>query len=186
MLVKLLNLAGMITRSNSSLQTLRNPESTIPANCSISNELQQHLDFNLSCDNTKIHFVYKDSDPRNMHPIKALSEDRFLEWQCFQRRKNFECEFVLSLIKLPEKNKWLFGGVYRVLGRSCDKVFEPPFEHESFYRYQMELLPINEEFIGKLVLNYKKSGYGSYLWAKEEILQEISVDQVLRSNYAIR
>ena len=37
-----------------------------------------------------------------------LGTGDFDEWQTWQTRRNFEREFVLSLIQLPERNKWLF------------------------------------------------------------------------------
>lgn len=142
--------------------------------------------FDLNYNNTKIHFVYQDTDPRNIHPLKALENGEFLEWQCFQRRKNFECDFVLSIIKLPEKNKWLFAGIYQVIHRPTEKVFKSPFEHEAFYVYVMELLSIKKEQVGKIVIDYKKMGYGSYLWAKKEIIERIAVDKILQNPHRIK
>lgn len=149
-------------------------------------DLWKNEGIGINYNNTKIHFVYQDTDPRNPHPLDALENGTFLQWQCFQRRKNFECDFVLSLIKLPEKNKWLFAGIYQVIGRSNGKVFEPPFEHEDFYKYEMELSPILEERIGKIVLDYNKSGRGSYLWAKKDIIEKLFVHQILELSFRIK
>src|SRR5947209_3635952 len=48
-------------------------------------------------------------------PLIAFFDGRFKEWQEFQNRRNFQCDKIVALIHL-QSNKWLFAGVWSVLG----------------------------------------------------------------------
>ena len=82
-------------------------------------------------------------------------EGRFKEWQEEQNALNFQCENILSLISL-ENGLWLFAGVYKVLGVNKGKL--------SPYLYKTELLPNQEDLIGRVVVNYKRTFRASYIW----------------------
>jgi hypothetical protein len=106
---------------------------------------------NISLDNYKIHLA----TGKNPTPFEAFLGGYFKAWQDTQNHKNFECDNVLSLISL-ENEKWLFGGVYKILG--VEKGFE------SSYLYQTKLLPNQEDLIGRLIVRYKREGRASYIW----------------------
>jgi hypothetical protein len=106
---------------------------------------------NIPLDNYKIHLATGE----NPTPLEVFLEGRFKEWQDTQNSTNFECDSVLSLISL-EKNQWLFAGVYKILGVS--KGIESP------YLYQTELLPNQEDLIGRIIVHYKRPGRASYIW----------------------
>lgn len=96
----------------------------------------------------------------NKHsPLEAFFAGKFKEWQEDQTRKNFPCEMVIGLIELS-KNRWLFAGVFRVLG--CVK------KSEKHVAYETELLPGQADLIGRLVVEHTREGRASYLVGKPD------------------
>ncbi len=87
--------------------------------------------------------------------FEAFLAGRFKEWQEEQNNKNFECDSVLALINLKE-DLWLFASVYKILGVS--KGTRAP------YRYDTQLLPDQDDLIGKVIVHYKREGRASYIW----------------------
>ncbi len=99
-------------------------------------------------ENYKIHFGrwYKEGQ---VYPLDEWVSDssKWKEWQEYRPGKNeFNREFIFSVMDFYHENDaWLFGGVFRVIGR-----------HED--RYEVELTEKGEKYIGrlKLRLNYKE------------------------------
>src|SRR6266542_2603574 len=106
---------------------------------------------NLPLDNFKIHLA----TGREYPPLDAFLEEKFKEWQEEQSNKNFECESVLSLINI-ERDLWLFAGIYIILG--VGKGTRAPF------RYNTQLLPNQDDLIGRVIVRYKREGRASYIW----------------------
>lgn len=50
------------------------------------------------------------------NPLRVYFEGKFDEWQSWQNKRNFGKPFVVSLIQLPERNRWLYVGTYAVKG----------------------------------------------------------------------
>lgn len=90
-------------------------------------------------------------------PLEAFFRGEFKEWQEYQTRKNFPCEMVISLIEL-RKNKWLFAGVYKILGYK--KVSDKHID------YSTELLAGQNELIGRVIVDHKRAGRPTYLKGK--------------------
>ena len=91
----------------------------------------------------KVHFARWNG---NTQPLEVFVRDR-LEWQGWQEyrpsRNDFNRPFIFSLAQFyHESDAWLFGGVFRVLGR-----------HED--RYEVELQDIGSGFIGRLKLHWE-------------------------------
>lgn len=87
-------------------------------------------------------------------PIDAFYEGRFKEWQEDQGARNFSREMVIGLIHL-DGARWLFAGVYRVLG--CEPV------DNGRYRYATELLGGQDDLIGRVIVEHKRTARASYL-----------------------
>ena len=117
--------------------------------------LLKACDIPLNLANYKVHLATGKEWP----PLEAFFDGEFKEWQENQSRRNFECEHVVGLIEL-ERDRWLFAGVYQVLGR------EP--QAKGRYMYQTALLPRQDELIGRLVVSHHRSGRASYLWGSED------------------
>ena len=106
---------------------------------------------NLPLDNYKIHLA----TGREYPPRDAFLEGKFKEWQEEQSNKNFECDYVLSLINI-EKDTWLFAGIYKILG-----VEEGT---RAAFRYDTELLANQDDLVGRVIVRYKREGRASYIW----------------------
>lgn len=99
----------------------------------------------------KIHLATGYPDP----PLEAFFQGKFKEWQEYQTRKNFPCKQVVSLIALPARDRWLFAGVYKILGIRSVK--------SDHVEYNTELLPDQEDLIGRIVVEHSRKGRASYL-----------------------
>jgi len=123
-------------------------------------------------DNAKIHFAigYKE----RYKPLYAFYRNDFKEWQETQNHKNFEKDYILSLIYYG-KDEWLFAGVYRRI--SVEK------ENER-YRYKTELTDIGKEFIGRLVIKYVKPFRASYPYLNKYI-DGLELLEILRDRYTV-
>ena len=104
----------------------------------------------ISLENYKIHLATGVDFP----PLDAFLEGTFKEWQDGQNQNNFQSDFILSLISI-ESDKWLFAGVYKVLGVT-EGTTQP-------YLYQTELLPNQDDLVGKVIVRYKRLYRASYI-----------------------
>lgn len=99
-------------------------------------------------------------------PLDEYYAGRFNAWQQWQHQRNFECAQVLSLIDLGHGH-WLFAGVYHVGDR------RPHPTREKDYLYDMDLLPNQEELIGRVIVQHKRSR-ASYVWYTETMALPIA------------
>lgn len=111
----------------------------------------------LDLKNYKVHLASYSNDS----PLEAFHNGTFREWQQWQTRRNFECRHIVSLIQLPERGRWLFAGVYLVLGREW-------MNSTKVYLYETVLVPGHEEWIGRVIVAHKRSARASYLKGKED------------------
>ena len=75
-----------------------------------------------------------------MDPLE-LSTDEFEEWQSFQAKRNFSCDFVVALIRQGKgSDSWRFAGVYEV--RDVYEVKPPPADES--YRSRARKLGASE------------------------------------------
>jgi len=84
-------------------------------------------------------------------PLDVFVRDRE-EWDGWNswrgKRDDFSREFIFSLIEFyPQKDTWLFGGVYRVISRK-------PVDHS--HSYKIERVPEYEAFTGRLKISLKR------------------------------
>ncbi len=102
--------------------------------------------------NTKIHFATGSKDRRE--PLKFFYRGAFKQWQERQTKRNFNQEYIFSLIEI-DKDKWLFAGIYRSI--ECEKI-------GNYYYYKTELLDDNStNLIGRLIIEFKKNFRSSYV-----------------------
>ena len=101
----------------------------------------------------KIHCATGLKSPR----LEAFFAGKWKTWQEQQNQKNFECEQIVSLIHLGG-SRWLFAGVFRVLG-----VREGAPQNPDGYTYSTEELPGLEHLTGKAIVEFGKSFRASYL-----------------------
>ena len=109
-------------------------------------------------------------------PLNAFLQNDFKEWQEWQNRRNFEREYIISLIHL-ERDKWLFAGIYKK--NNCKKV-NKPYEH---YEYVTEQMDINKDLIGRLIINFKRTR-ASYR-RLENCIEGFTISHILEEKYSI-
>lgn len=94
-------------------------------------------------------------------PLEAFFEGKFKEWQESQNQRNFQCDEILSLIYLV-KDRWLFAGIYSVLG-----VKERKEGKRIRYYYSTRELAGLEHLVGHAIIKFEKKFRASYLVGKK-------------------
>jgi len=107
-------------------------------------------------------------------PLEAYWQGTFKEWQEGQHAKNFECEMVIGLVHLGA-DRWLFGGVYRILGVEGVK---PQF------RYKTELLPGQDDLVGRVIVKFRRDFRNSYIWG-DKYGHQLEVAEILDTALSI-
>ncbi|WP_447759502.1 GIY-YIG nuclease family protein [Pseudomonas moraviensis] len=124
----------------------------------------------LTIQNTKVHLAQHNGFE---HPMDVYLAGDFDDWQSWQSRRNFECEYVIGLIELHGTKKWLLAGVYDSL-----KVNESKGRNENRdFVYDYRRVPEFAEMEGRLILEYTKPR-GNYLWL-ETCLKSMVVSSML-------
>ena len=121
---------------------------------------------------TKLHLA---SDRGAHFRLDLFASGGFPEWQRYQTQRNFERPFVFSLIKLAERDRWLFGGVHRVTG-PCERRISPE-NGEEYFHYPLEEIESGTALTGRLVATFQRPGRQSYLnaetWVDQITLAEV-------------
>jgi len=118
---------------------------------------------NENLNNVKIHCATGNTEKgfSKLEAFFAFSKGSFQEWQEDQTKKNFEKDYILSLIYI-NKNEWLFAGIYQSL--DVKEVLND--NGKIRYKYKTKLLEYGKEFIGKLVIGFVKDFRNPYLLLK--------------------
>jgi hypothetical protein len=90
-------------------------------------------------------------------PLEAFFEGQFKAWQEHQNQQNFRCDEIISLIHLQD-DKWLFSGIYQVLGVKHRKEGE-----KSWYEYGTKEIAGLDHLTGRIVIQFRKRFIASHL-----------------------
>lgn len=120
----------------------------------------------------KIHFAIGAKE--RLEPLYAFYRGEFKDWQEGQTKKNFEREYILSLIHF-RKDEWLFAGIYKKISVQSKL---------NGYIYKTELLDISSELIGRLVVKYEKNFRQSYPYF-ENCIENFELIEILRERYTV-
>lgn len=123
-------------------------------------------------DKYKLHLAIGSKDRKE--PLYALFKDKFKSWQEHQNRRNFERNYILSLIYY-NRDEWIFGGIYKQKGWR---------EVKDHYEYDTELLDTRKDLIGRLIIHYRRESRQSYLML-EKYIDKLEVLEILRKPYTI-
>jgi hypothetical protein len=127
----------------------------------------------------KIHLA---SHTGEENPLDVYLADDFQEWQKWQTKKNFEREYVLSLIQMPGKDLWLFVGLYRSTGSTRN---EPNSKAEHYYALDEDTA--FSDLSGQLIVRFPRPGRQSYLnaerWVDQIHLEEIKSERMNVANF---
>jgi hypothetical protein len=108
-------------------------------------------------------------------PLYSFSKGTFKEWQDGQNNKNFERDFILSLIYY-KRGEWLFAGIYESLD-----VIE---RNSGGYNYITELTDIGKDLIGRLVIFFEKDFRASYL-KLENYIDDLLLSEIFKKRYKL-
>ena len=125
---------------------------------------------------TKIHFAKGKPDPEEA--LRSFLLGDFKEWQETQKNRNFEKDYIVSLIRLGNF-EWLFAGVYR--SYDCKPV---KIGKQTWYKYRTKLLDEGSELIGRVVIGFKRDFRQSYCLL-DNYLEDLDVIEVRRNEYSI-
>ena len=112
----------------------------------------QILDPELKIEECKVHLA---SSNGTEDPLDVYHAGGFDDWQARQTKKNFERDFVISLIALPQPDRWLLAGVYDA--QDCG-----PGDGLAPYRYTLRPRAQTDELNGRLVVDYNRDARNSY------------------------
>lgn len=119
------------------------------------------------------------------HPLDVFVRDRekWDGWHSWSPGKNiFGRPYILALIKFyPERNIWLFGGIYKVL--STDKVLLCRKPEKHAYSYEIKRVPDYEELVGRLKICFSRPGRTRHLLL-EKWFQEMFISELLEEPYS--
>ena len=122
---------------------------------------------------TKIHFAIGSKE--KFEPLYAFYRDDFKYWQENQNNKNFERDYILSLIYCG-KDEWLFAGIYK--RKSVIQLENNKFEYDT------ELTSNGYEMIGRLKVKFNKKFRQSYPYL-ENYINELELLEILREKYTV-
>ena len=126
----------------------------------------QLFDPDLLPERTKLHLASWNGE---QDPLDEFLGGRFDEWQAWQTRRNFSRPLVVSVIALPEADKWVYAGAFNVLGVQRHS--------ESLVRYNMTVRSSSDEMKGRLIVRFRRTGRQSYLFA-ENVASMLLVSEV--------
>lgn len=109
----------------------------------------------VTLENSKVHLATHNGTD---NPLRVYFEGKFDEWQSWQNKRNFTKPFVVSLIQLPERDRWLYVGAYAVKNDEW-------IEARKEYWYTLEPMPTCADLGGRLVVDFARSGRASYVLA---------------------
>ena len=108
------------------------------------------------------------------HPLDVFVRDRedWDGWNRYRGKNNiFNRPYILALIKFyPERDIWLFGGIYKVLCRKPDS-------------YEIEPVPDYDELVGRLKICFSRPGQTRHLLL-ENWLQKMFISELLKEPYS--
>lgn len=109
--------------------------------------------------NYKVHFAKRS---KSGEPLDAYIADfeNWKGWNKYSNSKNdYNRDFIFSLISFyPERDTWLFGGIWKVIARDFDKVPYP---------YEIELVDDYSEYIGRLKIKYPYKDRGARVFLEK-------------------
>jgi len=107
----------------------------------------------VTLDDWKIHCATGKKNP----PLDAFLNGTWKTWQEEQTKENFKCKQIVSLIHLTQ-DRWLFAGVYEVLG-----VRQGNRNRPEWFTYSTREVPGLEGLTGRAIVRFDKDFRASYL-----------------------
>jgi len=103
----------------------------------------------------KLHFACWNGEDS---PLEVYFKGTFEEWQSIQKKRNFERQYIVSLVELPTSGQWLFVGVFESFGST------PSSKYKGFHEYKTSPLLELQEYAGRAVVEYPRDFRQSYTY----------------------
>lgn len=127
----------------------------------------------LTTDKTKIHLArYNGQDA----PLDKYIAGEFDDWQCWQANKNFQCQYVVSLVQAHHPQRWLYVGTFEVLGLEDKRPRGVTWE-KDFYRYNLKRLDQGDEYAGRMYVHSDYTKRQSFLKA-ETLKNDLKIQEI--------
>jgi len=113
-------------------------------------------------------------------PLLQLAKGEFKAWQEYQNRKNFERDYIVSLVYY-RPGEWIFAGIYKrivVRGAYDEK------KHKPYCLYTTELLGKHADLIGRVIFAFPKDFRQSYVLL-ENHYDKFTVKEILADRYHV-
>ena len=114
----------------------------------------------------------------NERPLDVFLEGQFDEWQRWQSKRNFQREFVVSLISAGSPTRWLYAGLFRSF--DCVEEADP----KPHFYYTLERVSSCEEWVGRLFLESRYTERHSYPLG-ETLAEDLTVTELLAERLSI-
>ncbi|MEA2031110.1 MAG: GIY-YIG nuclease family protein [candidate division Zixibacteria bacterium] len=123
----------------------------------------------------KLHAA-RESDEDKPLDVYVRDKKEWFDWNRWRNHKNeFSRKYIFSLIDFyPERDMWLFGGIYEVVKRN-----KTPQSHS----YEIKELTEYSDFIGRLKIKLKKPSRGRAFYL-EHHLDKMTVSEILKQPYS--
>lgn len=109
----------------------------------------------LTPENCKVHLAGWDT---KRDPLQVYFEGEFDDWQSWQSKKHFERPYVVSLIQMSSRHRWLYVGTYESVG----SVPNP----KRGVTYDLRPMPVSMDLAGRLVCSFERSGRTSAVYGE--------------------
>lgn len=115
----------------------------------------------------KVHFAVQNRDGVNPLDVFVNDPDEWKGWNSWRGdRDDFSRKYIFGLIRYyHQPQKWLFGGIFKVLDRKSDS-------------YHVELDELHKEFIGRLLINHPGAGTQGRAFYLENYFENFEVSQI--------
>lgn len=134
-------------------------------------DILQSQDARLVPEKCKVHLA---SWNGSEDPLQVYFAGEFGKWQAWQTKRNFERDYVVSLIQLPERQRWLYVGAYEQVGS-----VEHPTQGVT---YHLTPLAESSDLAGRLVCRYARPSRQAYLFGESVaptcLLHEIRPEKI--------
>ncbi len=107
----------------------------------------------------------------------VTNKDDWLYWNKWRGKKDdFNRQYIFSLMDFyPETNMWLFGGIYKVIGKA---------NTNNDFNYEIEELNEYADYVGRLKIKIDPKVTRGRAFLLETYLEKMEVSEILREPYS--
>jgi len=138
-------------------------------------EVLQTLEPTFAPSRAKVHLARYNGNER---PLDVFLEGEFDWWQRWQTRRNFQREFVVSMVNAGSPTRWLYAGLFRSLG------YVQETDPKTHYFYDLERVASCEAWVGRLFLTSRYTERHSYPRG-ETLAEDLEVSELLPERLSI-